>query len=150
MAELRETQLVHVNLSGFIVEQFLMNLQAILIWVFALLVLLFYKKENQYRLFGFIYLIVIILLILGHGKAYYSLGIYPILFVFGAYFIEKYIKKYRAYVFSFLVIIMGVTLYLSLPFGGIPLSTFEKSVNKGAFRWEDGEYYDLGPFKPWK
>ncbi|MCK5368116.1 MAG: glycosyltransferase family 39 protein, partial [Cyclobacteriaceae bacterium] len=90
MSELRETQLVHVHLSDFIAEQFLMNMQALFLWLVALLVLLFYKKEKQYRLFGFIYIIVIILLMVGSGKSYYSLGIYPILFVFGAYLIEKY------------------------------------------------------------
>jgi 4-amino-4-deoxy-L-arabinose transferase-like glycosyltransferase len=143
MAELRETQLVHVRLSDFILGQFLMNLQALLLWLPALLVLLFYKKEKQYRLFGFIYLFLIILLLFGSGKAYYTLGIYPILFVFGAYFIEKYIKKYLIYVFSSLVISMFFFLYLSLPYDGIPIITFEKAVNKDAFRWEDGVYHDI-------
>jgi len=143
MAELQETQLVHVRLSDFIIGQFLMNLQALLLWLSALLVLLFCKKEKQYRLFGFIYLFLIFLLLFGRGKAYYTLGIYPILFVFGAYFVEKYIKKYLIYVFSFLIISMFISLYLSLPYDGIPVTTFEKAVNKNAFRWEDGVYHDI-------
>jgi len=143
MAELRETQLVHVRLSDFIFGQFLMNLQALLLWLAALLVLLFYKKEKQYRLFGFIYIFLIILLIFGSGKTYYTLGIYPILFVFGAYFTEKYIRKYLIYIFSFLVIFMFVSLYLSIPYDGIPITTFEKAVNKDAYRWEDGVYHDI-------
>lgn len=143
MDELRETQLVHVHLSDFIIDQFLMNGHALLLWLGALLVLLFYKKEKQYRLFGFIYFFIIILLMLGSGKSYYTLGIYPILFVFGAYFTEKYIKKYLLYVFSFLVISMFIGLYFSLPFDGIPITTFEKAVNEGAHRWEDGVYHDI-------
>ena len=143
MAELRETQLVHVRYSDFIIAQFLMNIQALLIWLFALVVLLFYKKENQYRLFGFIYVFIIALLIAGSGKAYYTLGIYPMLFVFGAYFIEKYVKKYLIYVFSFLVLNMFISLYISLSFDGIPFTSFEKAVNKEAFRWEDGVNHDI-------
>ncbi len=143
MAELRETQLVHVNLSDFILSQLLMNVQAGLIWVGALVILLFYKKERHFQLFGFIYLAVILLLIFGSGKGYYSLGIYPILFVFGAYFIEKYIKKYLIYVFSFLVISMAFSLYMSISFDGIPITTFEKAFNEGAYTWEDGVAHDI-------
>ena len=143
MEELRESQLVHVKYSDFLFDQILMNAQALLLWFGALLVLLFFNKEKQFRLFGFIYLFVIILLLMGSGKSYYTLGIYPILFVFGAYFTEKYIKKFLVPVTVFLIIGMAGGLYASLSFDGIPLITFEKALNKGAFRWEDGKYYDL-------
>jgi len=143
MAELRETQLVHVKISDFLFDQFLMNIHAIMLWVGALFIILFNKHERQYRLFAFIYLVVITLLILGSGKSYYSLGIYPILFVFGAYFTEKYIKSYLKYLTGFLFILMFICLYFSIPFDGVPLSTFEKTIKKDAFRWEDGKYHDL-------
>ena len=143
MSELRETQLIHVRYSDFIIAQLLMNIQAILLWFGALVVLLFYYKEKQYRLFAFIYIIVIALLILGSGKAYYTLGVYPMLFVFGAYFTEKYIKKYLAYISSIMVISMFISLYVSLSFDGIPFITFERAVNKDAFRWEDGVDHDI-------
>lgn len=142
-SELRETQLVHVHLTDFITDQFLMNMQALFLWLPALLVLLFYKKESQYRLFGVIYILVIIMLMAGSGKSYYTLGIYPILFVFGAYFTEKYIRKYLAHVFGLLVIFMCVSLYVSLSFDGIPFITYEKAMKKEAFRWEDGVYHDI-------
>jgi len=143
MAELRETQLVHVQLSDFFISQLLMNTQAILLWVGALLVLLFYKKEAQYRLFAFIYIFIILFIAAGSGKAYYTLGIYPILFVFGAYFIEKYSKKYLGYAFAFLAISMFVVFYFSLSFDGIPFTNFEKATKKEAFRWEDGVMHDI-------
>lgn len=143
MAELRETQLVHVKYSDFLIDQLLMNAQALLLWLAALLVLLFYKKEEQFRLFGFIYLFVILLLLLGSGKSYYTLGIYPILFVFGAYLVEKYFTKYLIPVSIFLVFGMFYGLYASIAFDGIPITTFEKALNKEAFRWEDGKYHDL-------
>jgi hypothetical protein len=142
MSELREKQLVHIHPSDFLLKQLTMNLQALFIWFGGLLVLLFHRKEKQYRLFGFIYLFIIILLMLGSGKSYYAMGIYPILFVFGAYFFEKYIRKYSIYVFGFLVVIMFVPLYVFHSYT-IILTTFEKSVREGAYRWEDGVYHDL-------
>ncbi len=143
MAELKKTQLVHVRLSDFFIMQFLMNMQGLLLWVPGLLALLFFKKEKQYRLFAFIFLIVIALLILGRGKPYYALGLYPILFVFGAYIIEKYTKKYLITISTFLVIFMFIALYASLSYGGIPFNSFEAAVQKDAFRWEDGINHDI-------
>ncbi len=143
MAELSATQLVHVHIGDFLSEQLLMNSQALVLWMGALLLILFYKKEGQYRIFGYIYIFVIVLLIFGSGKPYYSLGLYPLLFVFGAYFTEKYIKKYLTYVFAFMVISMFTALYFSLSFDGIPLSSFEKAERTNAFRWEDGVYHDI-------
>lgn len=143
MKELQETQLVHVRISDFLIAQILMNLQAVLLWIPALIILLFYKKEKQYQLFGFIYLIVIITLIIGRGKSYYSMGLYPVLFVFGSYFIEKYLKKYLIYIFSSLVIFMFISLYVSLSFDGIPFYNFEQIKQKDAFTWEDGVKHDF-------
>jgi MFS family permease len=143
MSELRETQLVHVRLSDFIVTQLLMNMQAIAVWILALVFLLFNRNEKKYRLFGYMYIFIIFLLIAGSGKAYYTLGVYPILFVFGAYFIEKYVKKYDLIIVGFLVIFMLYSLYVSQSFDGIPLSNGEKIYNKEAFRWEDGVNHDI-------
>ncbi|MGB5388254.1 MAG: glycosyltransferase family 39 protein [Eudoraea sp.] len=143
MEELRRTQLVHVQPLGFIVEQLLMNAQALFLWIGALLILLFNKKERQYRIFAYVYLLVFVLLLAGSGKPYYTLGIYPILFVFGGYFTQKYIVRYLKPVFVTLVASMALGLYFSMPFDGIPFISFEKALNKGAFRWEDGEQHDL-------
>ncbi|MGI9546609.1 MAG: glycosyltransferase family 39 protein [Flavobacteriaceae bacterium] len=143
MDELRRTQLVHVRPVNFILDQLLMNAQALLLWLLALGVLLFYKKERQFRIFGLVYVLVFVLLLAGSGKSYYTLGIYPVLFVFGAFFIEKYVKRYLNLLFAFLVISMGIGFYGSLSFDGIPFITFDKAKNEGAFRWEDGKQYDI-------
>ncbi len=143
MAELRETQLVHVKYSDFLFDQILMNAHALFVWTGAIIILLFYTKEKRFRLFGLTYLLILFLLMLGSGKSYYTLGIYPILFVFGAYLTEKYIKRLVLPVTVFLILSMFSGLYFSLSFDGIPITTFEKALKKGAFRWEDGKYYDL-------
>ncbi|WP_242083400.1 glycosyltransferase family 39 protein [Aestuariivivens sediminis] len=143
MSELHDTQLVNVKLSDYLFDQLLMNAHTIFLWITGLLVLLFYKKENQYRIFGLICIFIVALIALGKGKSYYTLGLYPILFIFGAYFTEKYIKKYLIYISSFLVLFMFLGLYISFSFDGIPLMTFEKALKEKAYRWEDGDYHDL-------
>ena len=143
MSELHETQLIYVKLSDYLFEQLLFNAHAILLWLGGLFVLLFYKKEKQYRIFGFIFILVMVLIALGKGKSYYTLSLYPILFIFGAYFVEKYIKKYLVYSFIFLVSFMFYGLYVSFSFDGVPLISFEKALKENAYRWEDGKYHDL-------
>jgi len=143
MENLQRSQLVHVRLQDFIASQLSMNLQGIFLWVSGLQALLFFKKESQYRSFGYIYLIVIALLVLGSGKPYYSLGLYPILFVFGAYIIEKYVQKYLIFVSTFLVVFMSLIFYGALSQGAIPFSRFEDFVQKDAYRWEDGIDHDI-------
>ncbi|QDH78506.1 glycosyltransferase family 39 protein [Echinicola soli] len=143
MKELRETQLVHVELLGFFVDQLLMNLQAIFLWFGSLILLLFYPKEKQYRIVGLMFLLLLGLLMAGSGKAYYTLGIYPVLFSFGAFYVEKYGRRYQRPIAVFLVTWMIFVLYQSLSFGGIPFMTVEKVAGKEKHRWEDGKEYDL-------
>ena len=143
LSELRETQLVNVKILDFLIDQVMMNSQALLLWLGALLVLLFFKKESHYRIFSWLFIFVFLLLLFGSGKSYYTLGAYPILFAFGAYFTEKYISKGLYVVFSLMVVSMLSALYLSQSFDGIPLSTVENTIKKAGFRWEDGIYHDL-------
>lgn len=143
MSELRETQLVHVKVGDFLISQLMMNIHAILIWVTAIFVLLFYKKESHFRIFSFTYLFIILILLLGSGKAYYALGIYPILFVFGCYFIEKYIKTYKVLLVTSIIISMCISLYVSLRFDGVPFLSPEQMKDEGAFTWEDGVAHDI-------
>ncbi len=143
LSELRETQLIHVKISDFLLDQVMMNSQALLLWLGALLVPLFYKKESHYRIFSWLFIFVVLVLVFGSGKSYYTLGAYPILFAFGAYFTEKYLSKGLYMVFGFLVVSMVIALYVSQSFDGIPLSTVEKTIKKAGFRWEDGVYHDL-------
>ncbi len=143
MEELRDTQLVHVRYSDFLLSQLMMNVQAIYIWLMALLGLLFFRKERKYRLFAFAFILVILLIMLGNGKGYYTLGVYPMMFVFGAIFFEKYVKKYFVLLFLFLMANMIISLWLSFSFDGIPFMKAEKIAKKDAFRWEDGKNYDI-------
>src|SRR5206468_293356 len=116
MNELQQTQLQYINPLGFLSDQLLMNLPCFFIWLACLLYCLFSK---QYRFIGLSYVFVIILLLIGHGKNYYSLGVYPILFAFGAVQLEKFTtvkRKWLRYIFIAVPIIIGITFVpLALP-----------------------------------
>ncbi|MGI8638324.1 MAG: hypothetical protein ACR2KZ_23270, partial [Segetibacter sp.] len=89
MKELRETQLQYINPLDFLKDQVLMHLPYSFIWLAGLVWLLFYKSATSYRLFAWIYLTVIILLLATNGKNYYSLGAYPMLFAAGGVWLEQ-------------------------------------------------------------
>ena len=144
MEELRNSQLVHVSTSGFLFDQLLMNAHAFFIWFPAWMILLFYRKGKEYRIFCLIFTLIILLLLFGSGKSYYTLGIYPVMFAFGGCFIEKYTnRKYLCAVASLLVIIMTGSLIYSMRLDGIPFMKPEQIDREESFHWEDGRNYSI-------
>ncbi len=147
MQELRETQLVHVNAMDFIKDQFLLLFPVLIIWIAGLI--LFFGNRS-YRIFAWIYISVIILLILGSGKSYYALGIYPVLLAAGAVVWEK-LFLVRVWV---RFVIAALVIGLTIPFIPIVLPTKspeklaafykEKGIDKiGLLKWEDQKDHEL-------
>jgi hypothetical protein len=147
MKELRETQLIYVNPRDFIKDQFLLLFPVLIIWIAGLI---WFFRNATYRIFGWIYLSVILLLIFGSGKSYYALGIYPVLLAAGGMVWEKIlsVRKWMRYV------IVALIIGLTIPFIpiGLPmmspekLSIFykEKGVDKiGLLKWEDQKDHEL-------
>lgn len=147
MKELQETQLGYVNKTDFLKDQLLMLLPVAFLWVGGLFWLL---KNNLYRLIAYIYFVVIILLMLGSGKSYYSLGAYPMLIAAGGVWIEKISRKRMWLRYAAISII----LLLALPF--LPLilpiqspevmSNFNKRFGAekiGLLKWEDQRIHAL-------
>jgi len=149
MQELAETQLVHVRLDIFLMEQIMMFLPVFFIWTFGLVYIAFLKSGKSYRAFAWIYLVVVLLLIILRGKHYYTIGLYSSLFVFGGLFIERYmIRKLGFLKYVIIIFILSVSV-VSLPIS-LPILKpeafikFYQSMGMEKFhRWEDGEYYDL-------
>jgi hypothetical protein len=100
---------------------------------------------------GLAYAFVIVLLLVGHGKNYYSLGVYPILFAFGAYRLEQFTLSKRRilrYAFVLIPLILGVLIVpIALPvFPPKQLAAFYEKAgtkNTGALRWEDQQNHNL-------
>ncbi len=147
---LNKYQLVHVKLSDFLIAQLLMNLDAVFVWITGLSSLLFLKSLSKYRLLGYTWLAVMLILILVHGKHYYTLGLYPMLFAAGGYVIEKFIR-YKFFIYANALFIILITLPI-IPIG-LPLLKHEKMLTYGKIltdlgldlpmRWEDGKVHPL-------
>jgi hypothetical protein len=147
MKELRETQLVHINPLDFIKEQILLLFPVLIIWVAGFI---WFCRNTDYRIFAWIYLSVILLLILGSGKSYYALGIYPVLLAAGGLAWERLLSGRTWIRYLIGVLIVGLTI----PFVPIVLPTKspedlaafyrEKEVAKiGLLKWEDQRDHEL-------
>lgn len=162
MNELKETQLLYISPVGFLVDQVLMNFPCFFVWLAGLVFVLFVKEGKVYKPFGFAYILLIILLIVLHGKNYYSLGVYPILFAFGAFYLEKLLVNNR-YVLRYVAIALPFILGLPLMPVLLPMAkpaALAEYYNKigiaktGALKWEDLRDHELpqdfGDMLGWK
>ncbi|MDQ3682561.1 MAG: glycosyltransferase family 39 protein [Bacteroidota bacterium] len=147
MDELRDTQLKYINKIDFIKEQLLMLLPVLFVWIGGLTWLL---KNKAFRIIAYMYLAVIALLMLGSGKGYYALGVYPMLLAAGGVWIEHISVKRRWMRYASVSLI----LILSIPFIPILLGVESPKnmavTNKkmgleklGLLKWEDQKQHPL-------
>ncbi len=152
MGELYRTQLVYVSKQTFLLEQIMMNFTSVLIWLTGLIVLVFFKAEKKYRLFAWLFFAVIILFLVAKGKPYYTLGVYPVMFAFGGYYLEKYfVGKLKTVAY----VIVGYSFITSLFFLplGLPLlpqkemeaycTFFANHITPAPMRNENNQYSPL-------
>jgi hypothetical protein len=141
MQELQETQLQFLSPVDFIKDQILFLLPVVFVWIIGLVWLF---KNKLLRFLFFTYFFVIIFLLAGRGKSYYSLGIYPPLLAAGAVCLEKWsaAKRWLHYAIPILIIILTLPLIKIL----LPVSPPERlaaiykksGVDKiGLLKWED-------------
>lgn len=151
MKQLQQTQLQYISPKSFLKDQLLMNLPCFFIWLAGLWFVSFTQKGKEYHFIGWTYLVVIILFLITHGKNYYSLGVYPVLFAFGAYHLEQLTlvkRKVLKYIFIIFPVALGVLFIpLSLPiFSPEKLDNFYKETGmakSGALKWEDLKNHPL-------
>ncbi|HON58402.1 MAG TPA: glycosyltransferase family 39 protein [Smithella sp.] len=107
----------HASWHEFVMMQVLIYSPAVvLVWLAGVLNFLMNKKMSDFKVFGFLYIFLLLICFLGHVKAYVTAAIYPVLFAGGYIGMEElsdkaWMKTVR-WVFS--VIIIAV-LFLSLP-----------------------------------
>ncbi|HLG38156.1 MAG TPA: glycosyltransferase family 39 protein [Chitinophagaceae bacterium] len=147
MQELQETQLRFLNPMDFIKDQILFLIPVIFVWITGLAWLF---KNRQWRFLFFTYFLVIIFLLLGRGKSYYSLGVYPMLLAAGAVSLEKWSAAKQWFRYAMPVLIIALTLPfipLLLPvWKPDKLAAFYKSygIDKtGLLKWEDRRDHQL-------
>ena len=149
MQELQEQQLQFIDPVDFIISQFLMNLPCLFTWLTGLLFLIFSPSGRIFRFIGWAYLFVVTLLVALHGKDYYSLGAYPVLFAFGGVYMEQLTTvkfKWVRYVVVLFSVVLGLyALPLTMPVAK-PETLAKYYVATGlneANKWEELQVHPL-------
>lgn len=145
LSELARNQLVNVSVSGFLIDQIIMNFHAVVVWITGLLIFLFYLSERKFRVLSIASLFVILFLLITKGKSYYTLGAYTLMMAMGGYAIERYYSKIWKSVVIVLMVLLSIPIMpFSLPV--LNLAAMEKyaaPVADVTNRWEDGEVHPL-------
>jgi hypothetical protein len=146
MKELQRQQLDNVSHAGFLVDQVSFNLPGIFMWAAGLYWTGFTRAGRPYRFVFYAVVLVLAFLFINHGKSYYAMGAYPILFGFGAVCLERRTAGRPAFLRYALVVFSVVTgCYLdtiTLPF--LPPQQLVAYYSRndifrrlGFLRWED-------------
>jgi hypothetical protein len=148
MDELKKNQLQYISPASFLIDQVLFFLPCVFIWVSGLISLAF---GRTYRFIAWSYVLVIALLLIAHGKDYYAIGAYPILFAFGSLRIEARMQGSRfalRYALTAVILALGFLLIcFAMPF--LPpgkLAAFytrRHAARFGILKWEDGKDHPL-------
>lgn len=161
MRVLKESQLDNNTYSGFLKGQALFLSGSIPLIICGLYALFAYKPFRLYRMIGISFTVVLLVLTMAKAKDYYSLGLYPVIFSFGAVFLEKSLRnRFRSIVLS-LVIAMNLIVFVFMLRFAFPVlqpssivkehEIFEKT---GTLRWEDGKNHmlpqDFSDMTGWK
>ncbi len=153
MTDLAATQFVHVSLGSFFADQLRFFMPALPVWLAGLYFLLFHKNGAPWRMFGWMYLMVLAVLLFFSAKSYYSLGAYPVLIAAGAAYIEQATTDRRLWLRIALPVFMIGFGVMVMP-AALPVLPPEQEARfvqkmaklpglEGILRWEDGNYYDL-------
>lgn len=150
-AELKRTQLVNVDQTAFLIEQLIIPGAASVLTVAGIIFLFVNKKIRKFRFLGLVVISVIVILMLLHGKSYYTQGIFPFLIAAGAVSWENLLRKTWLRILLLLLIII-----LTIPMVpiGIPVYKTEKLVSYFSnlttdygmdfvCRFEDGQIHSL-------
>lgn len=154
MVELSETQLVHVEPLGFLVSQFLMTMATAPIWLAGLWWWGFAEKGKPWRMMAWGAVFTLLMLLVLSGKAYYALGIYPMLFAAGGVGIMEWIDRIQkpslAYGVMAWTVLIGIPIYpYALPI--LPIRQAETYFTymadnwglSGPLMWEDATQHTL-------
>jgi hypothetical protein len=94
MKLLAKTQLENMSRANFIKEQLLFFSNSIFLLVLAFIAFLRFDAFKRYRLIPASFIITIAIYMWFNAKSYYSVGLYPVLIAFGAFYLE-YITERR-------------------------------------------------------
>ncbi len=149
---LEKQQLRFNNRKDFLIDQLLIFLPGVFIWMGGLWYLLMKKEGRKYGIIACIYIGILSLLLYFNGKGYYAAAMYPSLLAFGGIWFVQFIeKKYTRWLrFVTPVWMLGLTLIslpVLLPFRSPEKLTatyqYMKLEESPMLRWEDHQQHPL-------
>jgi hypothetical protein len=161
MKLLQEYQLQYVSRISFLIDQVIITLPCFFVWMIGL-GHLFSKQGRPYRIFGWMYLAIVVILLIFRGKNYYAMSIYPTLLAIGAVVIERRLQTrslWVRWVNPLVMLLVSITLVpVALPFASPKnLDAIYRTLGArklGALNWEDGKSHplpqDFGDMLGWK
>lgn len=150
MKELADTQLVHVNRIDFLKEQFFFFIGSIFVLIAGLISFFSYAPFKQYRVLFWAYLFTIAIFIFLKAKAYYAIGLYPIIFAFGAIYLSQLLQQGWKFYLRYAAI--GIILLFAYFFIEISMPLYTPDVYAQMAKenqpfsnhtWEDGKKYPI-------
>lgn len=147
---LANNQLVNVNRYDFLKEQLLFFTGALFVIIAGLISFFRHTSFKKYRLFFWSYIFTIALYFYLKAKAYYAIGLYPMLLAFGAVYLEQLLRK--GWWRNLRPVLIAIPILLMIPMHRIlvPVLSPEQIIEKadifnefGLLRWEDGKNHDL-------
>jgi len=151
MEELARTQLVNVDPVGFFTAQALMLFAGFVVVVSGWIYLFAHSALRPYRLLGIAALVTIGVIAALSGKPYYTLGVYPIMLVFGGLALDAWLRSaVRKWALASALTLVSLPLLpysmLLLPLDQMRAYAGWMARNAGLtmpLRWENGRYYEI-------
>ena len=137
-----------VSPLNFLKGQILYNNPAtLIIWLAGLWYFFFHKDGKKYRLFGWMFLTIYVLLTLQQAKDYYMAGAYIILFAGGAIQFEHWLQKKRVrwlkpVVIVFILVPTLLLCPMALPI--LPVDTAISWIQRIGISGSPGERHEMG------
>jgi hypothetical protein len=148
--QLAETQLTHVNRLDFLKEQVLFFFGSAFIILAAFLAFFIYKPFRPYQVIGWAFLFTLSLFLYFQAKAYYAVGLYPVLIAFGSVYLAQALPAgWKRHLAPLLVLIPVISFIPMVKVAFPVLSPAQVQQQAQAFknlnllRWEDGKDHSL-------
>lgn len=150
MSLLIKTQLVNNSRTGFLTEQLLFFYPGIFIWVFGLITIGVSRQFKDFRFIFWSFLFTLAIFTYFQAKAYYAIGLYPILIGFGSVWLSGFFEIGWKRKLKPMLLILPPVLFLPAftlihPYYS-PKQILENPPPYGRLglnRWEDGKEYPI-------
>ena len=144
--ELASTQLVNVSRVDFLKEQLIYFLGSAFLILAACLSFFCYKPFRKYRVFFWSFLFTLLLFLYFKAKAYYAIGLYPVLIAFGSVYVGRILRRrWKAYLAPILLLmpLLAFLPIFKVVFPVLSPTQIQQQAQQfrdlNLLRWEDGK-----------